>query len=304
MKTELSFLFILLFYSSAFSQPEFAPIGAEWYYSQYESHDPPQANYIKHACIKDSTINGESVRVIQKTKFTREGAVDLGYEYLCQHGDTISYWKSGEFHPLYNFSLSKGDSMLIYSEMPNYCIDKTSYGWIGVDSVFSVRVNNYELKAYFATHIEGSVWGFAGFPIIERIGSTLYIFPQNESCVVDIPGIGPLRCYSDPDLGTFFYESLPCDTITTFPDYSSKINNKHRFRLYPNPVADDLIIEYGDGRGGRFNMEMYDNKGDRVLKQAFYPGERIDLSKLIRGIYFIIITNNHKRYYNGVICKI
>jgi len=83
---------------AASSQTEFAPIGAEWYYTQSESYNPPQYNYLKHTCIKDSTIAGKRVKVIQKTKFKFGGVtVPMGYEYLYQHGDTISYWKSGEF---------------------------------------------------------------------------------------------------------------------------------------------------------------------------------------------------------------
>jgi hypothetical protein len=300
----LSFLLVFLC-SSVFSQPEFAPIGAEWYYSQYESYNPPQANYIKHTCIKDSTINGKTVKVIQKTRFTREGTTDLGNEYLYQHGDTISYWKSGEFHELYNFSLSKGDSMLLYSELFNYCEDKTPYGWVVIDSVYSVTVNGQNLKAYFASHKEGSVWGFDdGFPIFEKIGSIRYLLPQSTSCIMDIPGIGSLRCYSEPELGSFYYENLPCDTLTTFPDYTIGIPNGHMFRLYPNPVTDYLNIEFIDQPGSWCYLEIYNNNGEKLLKKEFYSVDRVDMSKFPNGIYFLNIKNNNKIYYNGIICKI
>jgi len=213
-----------------YSQTEFAPIGAEWYYSQYESFNPPQANYIKHTCIKDSTIAGKRVKVIQKTKFKYGGVtVNLGYEYLFQNGDTISYWKSGEFHVLYNFSLSKGDSIRLYSEMPNQCLDKTPYGWSSIDSVYSTTINNHPLKAYFSTGKVGSVWGFDSFPIIEKIGSTEYLLPQNSFCgyVDEFPEIGTLRCYADPEIGFYQFENVPCDTMTSFPDSFIQLKNIH-----------------------------------------------------------------------------
>ena len=226
------------------NNPEFAPIGAEWHYSQFVGFDPPQgANYVKHTCFKDSTIDGKLVKVIQKTKFTREGQFELGFEYLHQNGDTISYWKNGEFHELYNFSLEEGDSMLIYSDTSNYMsCDTSHYGWINIDSVFSVTINNQKLKGYFASHKEGSYWGFDGFPIIEKIGSTLYLLPGDVGCVVDAIGIGPLRCYSDPEFGIYHNGKEPCDTLTTFPIYAPVINSNHQFNFFPNPAASFVTI--------------------------------------------------------------
>jgi hypothetical protein len=299
------FFLVIFFFTCkiGFGQPEFAPIGAEWYYSQYESFMPPMANYIKHVCIKDSTIAGKRVKVIQKTKYKYGGvSVSMGFEYLYQSGDTISYWKGGEFHVLYNFSLSKGDSILLYSEMPNGCLDKTPYGWSSIDSAYSTMVNNHTLKAYFSIHKERSVWGFDGWPIIEKIGSTRYLLPQNTDCIMDMIGIGILRCYSDPELGTFYYEKLPCDTITTYPDGFTETNRNSRIKLYLNPVVDELIIECGEACGN-FNFDIFDLSGKPINSHTFNPGERINLSFLRQGLYLIIIYNNNKLYDNGIIYK-
>ncbi len=300
MKT-IGLLFLLVLTTSVFSQQEFAPVGAEWYYSQHVSYDPPQANYVKHVSVKDSAINGKPVKVILKTKFTRVGTVNLGFEYLHQNGDTVFYWKNGEFRELYNFSLSKGDSMLVYSDMPNYCAEKTPYGWITLDSVYTMTINNQKLKAYFSIHNEGSVWDFSPFPIIEKIGSTMYLLPQNVTCVVDVPGIGTLRCYSDPEIGTHYFGNIPCDTITTFPVYSDKLNVKRFFSLYPNPVTDYLTIN--SGREGTFSMEIYDNTGKIMHKQEFSSGSRTNLTNLPRGLYFIVIKNKNKECYYEKIFK-
>lgn len=73
------FLSVIILFACriGFAQMEFAPVGAEWYYSQYESHNPPQANYIKHVCIKDSMIAGKGVKVIKKTLYRRNESVNL-----------------------------------------------------------------------------------------------------------------------------------------------------------------------------------------------------------------------------------
>lgn len=306
MKILLVLFFILFNCLFGYSQTEFAPIGAEWYYSQYESFNPPQANYVKHSCIKDSTIAGKRVKVIQKTKFKYGGVtVNMGYEYLYQNGDTISYWKSGEFHVLYNFSLSKGDSIRLYSEMPNQCLDKTPFGWSSIDSVYSTTINSHPLKAYFSTHKEGSVWGFDSFSIIEKIGSTEYLLPQNSFCGFEdgFPGIGTLRCYSDPEIGFYQFENVPCDIITSFPDSFIQLNKNSLFKLYPNPVADELTIECNNAMLEEFNLKIFDLDGKLVHSQTFSLEEKIDLSFLKQGLFAIMIFNNFKLYYNGSIYK-
>ncbi|HEY6914636.1 MAG TPA: T9SS type A sorting domain-containing protein [Paludibacter sp.] len=305
MKTNLTVLLLTLIWLNGFSQAEFAPIGAEWYYSKTESFNPPQIHYMKHTCIKDSTIADKRVKVIQKTLFKYGGvAVNLGYEYLYQHSDTIFYWKSGEFHVLYNFSLAKGDSLLLYSEMPNQCEDKTPYGWSSIDSVYFMTINSHQLKAYSSTHMKGSIWGFDSFPIIEKIGSTQYLLPQNAFCgIMDgEPQIGVLRCYSDPEIGNFQYVNVPCDKITSWPDSFIQLNMDAQFKLYPNPVVDELTIEYNDSRDTWFNLDIFDLTGKLIYSRFFRVGEKIDLSALQRGWYPIIIYNN-KLYYNGNVYK-
>lgn len=289
-----------------FTHNEFAPIGAEWYYSKYESYNQPQTHYIKHTCIKDSTIVGKKVKVIQKTLFKYGGVtINLGYEYLYQNGDTISYWKSGAFHILYNFSLSKGDSILLYSEMPNQCEAKTPYGWSKIDSVYSEKINNHQLKAYFSSHKKGSVWGFDSFSIIEKIGSTQYLLPQNAFCGIadGYPQIGLLRCYSDPEIGFYQLDNVPCDKIQSWPDSFSPLKKNSQVKLYPNPVLNDLIIEFNDLLGAFYNLEIFDLNGKLINSQSFCPGERIDLSYLGRGLYPICIYNKNKLYFNGNIYK-
>lgn len=295
------FLILLLLTVSGFSQQEFAPVGAEWYYSQVVSYHPPQANYVKHVSVKDSAINDKPVKVIQKTKFTREDTVDLGFEYLHQNGDTVFYWKNAEFRELYNFSLAKGDSMLVYSDQFNFCTD-SPFGWIGIDSTFTVSINPIALKAYYSSHKKGSFWGFDGNPIIERIGSTSYLLPKDVACIADDPGIGPLRCYSDPEIGTHYFGTTTCDTITTFPVHAGQLNTKRIFSFYPNPVTDYLTID--SSREGTFSIEIYNNTGEIVRKQEFSPGARINLSDLPEGLYLVVTKNKNKEPYYGKIIKI
>lgn len=289
-------------------KPEFAPIGAEWYYSQPVSYNPPMANYIKQTCIKDSIIAGRKVKVIQKTKFKYGGVpVNLGYEYLHQHGDTIFYWKSGAFHELYNFSLSKGDSIKLYSEMPNRCEQNTRYGWNNVDSVYSISINNHFLKAYSTTAKKWSIWGFDSFPIIEKIGSLQYLLPQNSFCgIMDgIPQFGLLRCYSDPELGMVHFGNIPCDRITTYPDGVLRIDKIVNVKIYPNPVSDKLQIEGNIPEKG-YGLELYSVTGELVKTECIDSGAniyRMDVRSLKSGIYILHLVSASGKYTEEVIIK-
>ncbi len=294
---------------AASSQTEFAPIGAEWYYTQSESYNPPQYNYLKHTCIKDSTIAGKRVKVIQKTKFKFGGVtVPMGYEYLYQHGDTISYWKSGEFHVLYNFSLSKGDSILLYSEMPNQCEAKTPYGWSSIDSVYSATINNHQLKAYYSNHMKGSIWGFDSFPIIEKIGSMQYLLPQNAFCgIMDgEPQIGVLRCYSDPEIGFYQFENIPCDKILSWPDGFTSLNKSSGFTVFPNPVSAELFVKSSGGFEEDYTLELFSVKGELVKTECLEGGNslnRIDVSSLKSGVYVVRLISASGRYFEEMIIK-
>lgn len=300
----LVFLTLLLSIRTAgFTQVEFAPIGAEWYYSQFESFNPPRSNYIKHVCIKDSAILSKRVKVIQKTKFGQNGMINLGFEYLHQSGDTIFYWKGGEFHILYNFSLSRGDSIILYSEMPNYCIEKKPYGTIRVDSVYSIQVNNKILKAYTSSPTEQSKWTFESFPIIETIGSTYYLLPQNSGCIMDVSGVGPLRCYSDHTIGNLYFGKLSCDTIIAFPVGFKNLKSRNLIRLYPNPILSELNIEFNETEDHLFKLDLFDLSGKSVYSQTFCKGDKINLSNIPKGIYQITIYDNYKFRYNASIFK-
>ncbi|HKJ40650.1 MAG TPA: T9SS type A sorting domain-containing protein, partial [Sunxiuqinia sp.] len=122
-----------------------------------------------------------------------------------------------------------------------------------------------------------------------------------ESCIADVPGIGPLRCYSDPKLGIFYNGNIPCDTITTFPVSSSDISANYHFKIYPNPVTDYLSIDY-DGNGN-INIEIYNANGNIVVKKEFCPKDHINMASLPSGIYFINIINYHNYNYNDIIIK-
>ena len=277
---------------------EFAPIGAEWYYEKNASFNPPVFGYLKHKCIKDSTIEGQTVKVLEVSYAMNNYTTHaLGHEYLLQKGDTIYYWKSGEFHLLYNFALQKGDSLLLYSEMRNQCKEKTNYGWNKVDSTFYQTINNVKLKGYTTVGIQGSIWGFDYFPTIETIGNLGYLFPQNLFCGFydGFTQIGSLRCYTDDSLGFFqFNERMRCDSTTNYPVGVELFARQHLFQLYPNPATHEISVEFDEWQDSDNPVALlYDVIGNLKIETTIHACKTaIDLSGLFPGSYILIIKAN------------
>jgi hypothetical protein len=289
------------------AQKEFAPIGATWYYSKYVSYNPPQFGYIKHECIKDSTIEGQPVKVIEKIEVPNDTTKTLlGYEYILQKGDSIFYWKSGDFHLLYNFSMNKGDSILLYSELPNLC-GTDHYGWNKVDSTFHTDVNGIDLKSYYLSPINKSIWYFESFPILEKMGSLLYLIPQMAFCgISDVPILGTLRCYTDDSLGFFRYDNfISCDSTTTWKTDVSVLTGNRFFSIYPNPATNELFVKNEDaGKNEALTVDFFDIKGNKIVEKVLTQEKsKFDLTSLPKGSYLIIIKNNKKEFYHEKILK-
>lgn len=300
MKQAFVLVLMLFTFRIGYAQPEFAPIGAEWYYNKAESYNPPVIGYVKHKCIKDSVIEGQTVKVLEITHSPNDyTSILLGHEYILQKGDTIFYWKSGEFHLLYNFSLQKGDSLLLFSEMPNQCEDKTNYGWNKVDSIFHQTLNSVELNGYYTSGIKGSVWGFDYFPTLEKVGNLGYLFPQNIFCGIfdGFPQFGSLRCYTDGSFGFFqFNQRERCDSTTNYPVGVETFTKTNWFAFYPNPSCDIITIDYnGNGNPSGYHIAIYDVIGNKKIEKVLADNKtNIDISFLNKGTYFILIHSGNK----------
>ena len=203
MERKIKFLFFFLFLiTKVVAQREFAPIGAEWYFSKVEDWNPPEEGFVKFSVIKDTTIVEIPARIIERKYYTSSGEIERWTnEYIHQSGDTIFYFREGEFKVLYNFSLSKGDTMAFYADGSNPCNNEDKFGNVIIDSVYIQSINEIDLKTFLCSPIENSAWGYT--EIVEGVGHYGGFYPVfNNTCdVIDfLPDIGDLRCYSDNEI--------------------------------------------------------------------------------------------------------
>jgi hypothetical protein len=114
MKTKLTFLIAMLSIT-VFSQEEFAPIGAEWYYNYRESMDGPETGYYLLKSIKDTTIDSKVCRILSHTLMNSKGiSMNKGESILYEDvkENRIYRYLFGNFYLLYDFTKTTGDTII------------------------------------------------------------------------------------------------------------------------------------------------------------------------------------------------
>jgi hypothetical protein len=295
MKIKLTFLFAVLCLTG-FSQVEFAPIGAEWYYSRNEGLMPPDVGYTVYKVTKDTIIEGKTVRVIRKTYHHANGVIitELGNEYLYEEDKRVYCWINKHFYLLYDFNAQPGETWTIYGNdnIGNFC-NYDSLGVVVVDSVKTLKINGYDLKALYTSPSESSNWGFNGV-ILEHIGCVTHILPQAKECVLDIPHEnGPLRCYEDNIFGKYKTDywdrsNFECDVLFYYT--SVKDDEFGSINIFPNPVEDYLNFQLFDipNKSENFQIEVLNINGN-VIKTVQIT-DKVFVGDFLPGIYLLRIS--------------
>ncbi len=288
------FLICILFVTEVTAQKEFAPLGSEWYYSKVEDWNPPDEGYVKFTTIKDTTINDKPTRIIERVYYNSNGETENWTdEYIHQSGDTVFYFRDGEFRILFNFSLEKGDTMQFYSDDFNPCGSVEKIGFVVIDSLYMQTINEIALKTFLCSPTENSPWEY--YRIAEGIGHYSGFYPRfNNTCDIQdfIPEIGELRCYSDNELGFVNIWNNPCDTIIDYKVFIDDLKVDNYFTIYPNPSDQILQIKSNNADELIRAIEIYSMNGQIILKKYIQKINcTIDLSSILAGIYLIKIKS-------------
>ena len=249
-------LFILVFTSclTGFSQPEFAPIGAEWYYSFNEGMENSGSGYYLLKSIKDTVIDSKECKVLSHTLVnSKRISTHLGQSIVYQDKkeNKVYMYVYANFYLLYDFTKVVGDTIVI--KMPHSASSYDSIVTV-VDSVGTVTFpGNIQLKSFFVRPVQ---WGSLYFDgkIIEKIGNLHFLYPLNDLyCDGGCPD--PLRCYNDDKISFNLYQ-LPCDAVYT--NTNTNIVNTFEVSVYPNPVMNGTVyFENLDFE----TLELFDSNG-------------------------------------------
>ena len=279
--------------STLFDCQDFAPIGAQWHYSDYTT-DGSNAQYTRIDSDRDSIVSdntGEMHTVSILEVYKNETYVPEARTLIRHDDDRVYYYEFDQFMLLYDFNLEAGDVALIQvpahrnfydfscNNPETYYIDQFM---MAVDSVSYTDVQGERLKVLH-THTEVYYDGQDCYEfgrITQKIGSEYGLFGRHcTQCLAGFPG--KIRCYSDNRVDfNDFNEDCDFDGIDT----STENKQDYTFELYPNPTDGDLIL---DTEAGISAYRILDISGKILIQQDDFAGQIIHTHSLSSGLYFI-----------------
>lgn len=292
------FVIIITFFLTivGISAQNFAPIGAEWYYGEGYAFSG-NIDYIKFTSEKDTLFAGKICRKI--TKRHKLGCNDRTYtEFVFTKNDTVFFYDPffNEFQILYVFNAKVSDSWVIKIKNEQQDTDTI---FIIVNSISTMNVNGVDLKALNVTYNKPheNMPETYSSTIVERIGDVHYMFNWFPwfSHVCDDNYTNGLRCYQDQDIG--LYSTGIADSCTYMYDWTSikNRNSNTKFQVFPNPTSD--YIDISTLSEIEITAELLDLFGNTILTKKFYFNTRINLPKLSKGLYIVVIKNDEKVLY-------
>lgn len=280
----------------------FAPVGAEWYYSEDEVFAPPGYESFLHVVVlKDTLIQGKSCS-------------KLDCDWLCWNPGGIQYVYSNEdsvfifdpafddFKLIYAFRALAGDSIIIpVLDLDDGVIDTVV---LTIDSTSFITINNIQLAHQFVTYfVHDSFPGYNGTfyyhsEIFETIGDKEFIFnfPVQASLICDANFSRGLRCYDDNYIGHYETGIAPTCTYTSVSVKEPYVDS---LVLYPNPTSDYLRIKNLPINSDK--IELLDNLGQII--RSYYPNSELNLEGVPNGLYFLRITLKNEDYYIQKVIK-
>jgi len=298
MKKIILLIFVIAAFNS--SAQTWAPTGATWYYSQTH-YFSSLVDYYRIESIGDTTINGISCRILQKNTTTCD--IRPIKEFMYDINNRVYFWDNDlqNFQMLYNFDAQPGDSWNI--ELGLSISDRDTMH-VTVDSIAIETINGFNKKILFLTCYSYSGWwnaaGGGPFKVIEGIGCTAKMFYWDFGAC-DGNWAGPIRCYEDGVIGVVDFDTnLSCDTIyyTGIEEYSSEFN----FTIFPNPIESEMFVQQTRDKFFPSTFKLINLVGENVLSGELNDEKnRIDLSAISSGTYFIRINSKDKTFFKKII---
>lgn len=291
-KFAVSLLLLLAAAGAAKAQThEFAPVGAEWYYTRYyrEGFDLTGITYDRFRSLRTVEISGwECKEIEQFQNIDCHGEVNPYTEirYISQEGDMVYEVENGQRFLLYDFGKEVGE----WWYAPKY--DDT----ITVINVNYITLYDGTVRKQLETQLSNLDWYI--YNIIEGIGMDYSLFPFDHTMVGTPCVEGPLRCYSEDGLLLIQWGETECDYEVL------GVNDEKEDQLVQmNTLVDDLLhISFANTQSGVKQIRIVDMTGRMVFSQETEDKTMdIDLSEKRSGIYLVLIVVDSQVFNNKIV---
>jgi hypothetical protein len=296
------------------SIPEFAPIGAKWYYTYnyYKEYNVPCTDlancpnyYMKYEITHDTLIHDTVAKVMKEFRFSSlayDTLVETHRHYLYQKNKTLYVYNNYFFDTLYSFDLqNNGTYHCQYPVEP--LIPRAEYKFKSIHSSDTV-ING---QVYRMLHIKPSrnlqMYGYIG-PVIYGVGNLSTSFPYSEIDDFDYARF-ELIAFDRTGFGDYLYFSEKC-YISLNPDcLPNSLSSVYLQNIKVYKAIDGLI--FSKPFTGIAKIEVYDLFGNNVpfscLELNCEDNNDCMYLKLPanRGLHFIVLSSNSRKLVYKVI---
>lgn len=270
---------------------EFAPVGAEWYYTRYYrvGYNLTGIACDKFTSLRSVEINGVECKEIELYRHLNQyGTVEPYTEvrYIHQEGDRIYEVEDGEMYLLYDFSKEPGEYWVVPKYNDTIRVGSVSYMTLDDGTTRKVMETgpavNYDLHFYY---------------VIEGIGMDVSLFPFYY--LDGNPWLeGPLRCYFE-DGAQLISSETECDYEVLSVD-ELELNMNAGMVSYPNPTKRTIRIETENMR----NIAIYNNLGERIFETETSGGSfEYDFGDGKTGLYIVKVRMSDGSEFSERIIK-
>ena len=279
----------------------------------YDYTNVGYGGFSKYEYTKDTIIENHNCQVITGTnyEFTHNqynelvqlGQIDLGNHYTFVSGDTVFYWNKNEntFFTLFDFGAQIGDSWVISTDPNNFVVDPNNdndTSRIEVINTGTITINSNTYRFIKIKPTYGSTYGMEG-TFVERFGnidSTQAPFQVLFPSFYDYSGNQMVewnrynfKCYQDTSFSLYNPTNQDCEYLLTILE--TKEQKLNDFEYFPNPTTGEFTLNNLNNES--MSIELYDNNGKLLNTFEITPMTKIeiDMSKYIKGLYFVKVVN-------------
>ncbi len=271
---------LLVLVSPAPAQPaEFAPAGAEWFYS-YQSGWGLFEGFFHAKSLGDTLINGQVCKKFCTSYYTQPTTppycqtAQSAVRYLCQRADSIFEVSTDTAYAprlLFRTNFQAGDSM-------HYL-----YRAFVVARIDTLLLNNQPVRRFHLANDFGTE-----HIVYDRFGPEEGLFDYSWGLIADGP-IFHLRCYQDDQFPQVHLSSEACDFVLATEEPLSSLY------FYPNPARDFIYFGFRGNIIPDLQFQIWDAAGRLVRDHISPVHQAIDVQTLPAGFYVLAIKAGEAR---------
>lgn len=242
---------------------------------------------------KDTLFQGKSCKVLigSVANYMPVGNI------VCSDSNKVFFWSTQRqaFQKMYDFSAKKGDNWTVW--LDGYTTLDSNH--ITVDSVFTVSLNGFNLRAYTFRVLNpfnsgktsyGTIHYSHPLTAIEYLGCTQAMFPW-DCRGLDCDYTANLRCFEDDRIGHYKRKGGACDYTEVSIEQQSSA--KMELNLFPNPNSGQFKINSRQQVAATY--QLFDLRGNEVVIAIKQTGSltEIILKKPVSGIYVLVTSSGN-----------